>query len=86
MKPLPEEDEEEDSVPQVRDNRNLVDTSTAQRLDNEDIANMKKKGAKAQEIVGALITQSKTFQGKTVFSQEKYVKKKLKKFILYLNI
>ena len=59
-------------MPDIRDNRNLVDNSTAQRLDQDDIQKLKDRGAQAHEIVGALITSSKTFQGKTSFSQEKY--------------
>jgi hypothetical protein len=72
-------DTQSSSVP-VRDNRNLFDTSTAQRLTQDDIERMKKDGAHATEIVGALITQSSTFQGKTEFSKEKYIKKKLNKY------
>ena len=71
---------EPQQVPDVRDNRNLVDNSTAQRLDQDDIQKLKDRGAQAHEIVGALITSSKTFQGKTTFSQEKYIKKKLQKY------
>ncbi|KAH7830075.1 putative tRNA (adenine58-N1)-methyltransferase non-catalytic subunit [Monocercomonoides exilis] len=70
----------------VRDNRNLVDTSTAQKLDEKAIAKMKQKGAHASIIVGALITESKTFEGKTEFSQEKYIKKKLNKHLHLVTI
>ena len=78
-----DEAESQQQVPDIRDNRNLVDNSTAQRLDQDDIQKLKDRGAQAHEIVGALITSSKTFQGKTTFSQEKYIKKKLQKYSIF---
>ncbi|KAA6399907.1 MAG: putative tRNA (adenine-N(1)-)-methyltransferase non-catalytic subunit [Streblomastix strix] len=63
----------------AKDNRELFDTSTAQQLGYEDIIKMKQSGALAEQIVGGLITQSKTFDSKTDFSKEKYIKKKLNK-------
>ncbi|KAK2955998.1 putative tRNA-methyltransferase [Blattamonas nauphoetae] len=64
---------------QVRDNRNLIPTALSQKMAPEQIIKMKTEGAKAEEIVGALITQSATFETKTDYSKEKYIKKKLKK-------
>ena len=78
------DDNEVQPQPAIRDNRNLVDTSTAQRLDQTDIQRLKDSGAQASEIVGALITSSKTFKGKTAFSQEKYIKKKLQKLVPFV--
>ncbi|KAJ0964185.1 hypothetical protein J5N97_029307 [Dioscorea zingiberensis] len=63
-----------------KDNRALVDNNTAQSLSCEDIDAMRRDGATGNEIVEALIANSSTFGMKTVFSQEKYKRKKQKKY------
>ncbi|KAL6493039.1 hypothetical protein OROGR_032798 [Orobanche gracilis] len=75
-------EEEMDSpiVEECRDNRAIVDNNTAQSLTSDDIYDMRKKGATADEIIEALIANSATFEKKTAFSQEKYRIKKLKKY------
>ncbi|XP_049362950.1 uncharacterized protein LOC125827676 isoform X1 [Solanum verrucosum] len=73
-------DLEEKDVDGSKDNRALVDNNTAQSLTSEDIDEMRKQGAKGDEIVEALIANSATFEKKTLFSQEKYRVKKQKKY------
>lgn len=63
-----------------KDNRAIIDNNTAQSLTSEDIDEMRRQGAKGDEIVEALIANSATFEKKTLFSQEKYRVKKQKKY------
>ncbi|GLJ40363.1 hypothetical protein SUGI_0830410 [Cryptomeria japonica] len=63
-----------------KDNRALVDNNTAQKLSAEDISVMRSEGISGDRIVEALIENSSTFQNKTAFSQEKYRRKKQKKY------
>ncbi|CAK8536093.1 unnamed protein product [Lathyrus sativus] len=65
---------------ELKDNRSLIDNNTAQSLTGEDIEDMRRQGAKGNEIVDALIANSASFDKKTSFSQEKYRRKKQKKY------
>ncbi|KFV61733.1 tRNA (adenine(58)-N(1))-methyltransferase non-catalytic subunit TRM6, partial [Dryobates pubescens] len=62
------------------DNRNIVDDGKSQKLTHDDIKALKDKGIKGQEIVQQLIENSTTFRDKTEFAQDKYIKKKKKKY------
>ncbi|XP_075420094.1 tRNA (adenine(58)-N(1))-methyltransferase non-catalytic subunit TRM6 isoform X2 [Tenrec ecaudatus] len=62
------------------DNRNIVDDGKSQKLTQDDIKALKDKGIKGEEIVQQLIENSTTFRDKTEFSQDKYIKKKKKKY------
>ncbi|KAM5163379.1 tRNA (adenine(58)-N(1))-methyltransferase non-catalytic subunit TRM6 [Mantella aurantiaca] len=62
------------------DNRNIIDDGKSQKLTRDDIEALKEKGIKGQEIVQQLIENSTTFRDKTEFAQEKYIKKKKKKY------
>ncbi|KAG9344680.1 hypothetical protein JZ751_010366 [Albula glossodonta] len=62
------------------DNRNIVDDGRSQKLTRDDIETLKEQGLKGQEIVQQLIENSTTFTDKTEFAQEKYIKKKKKKY------
>ncbi|KAM4040253.1 tRNA (adenine(58)-N(1))-methyltransferase non-catalytic subunit TRM6 [Anomaloglossus baeobatrachus] len=68
------------------DNRNIVDDGKSQKLTREDIEALKEKGIKGQEIVQQLIENSTTFRDKTEFAQEKYIKKKKKKYEAHITI
>lgn len=68
------------------DNRNIVDDGKSQKLTREDIEALKEKGIKGQEIVQQLIDNSTTFRDKTEFAQEKYIKKKKKKYEANITI
>ncbi|XP_050228188.1 uncharacterized protein LOC126677556 [Mercurialis annua] len=65
---------------ELRDNRALIDNNKAQSLTGEVIDEMRRHGAKGDEIIEALIANSSTFEKKTLFSQEKYRVKKQKKY------
>lgn len=66
------------------DNRNLVDTGTAQALSAEEIEEMKKSGVEGTKIIKALVEKSASFKQKTEFSQQKYLKKKQQRYGLHL--
>eukprot|EP00965_Chrysotila_dentata_P223450 6193579-Pleurochrysis_carterae.AAC.1 len=66
-------------------NAQLVDDGLAQSLDAAQIKRLKTNGASGEEVLRALATSSKTFAGKTAFSQEKYLKKKAKKHMQWLT-
>eukprot|EP01064_Diplonema_japonicum_P031152 TRINITY_DN5483_c0_g3_i1.p1 TRINITY_DN5483_c0_g3~~TRINITY_DN5483_c0_g3_i1.p1 ORF type:complete len:427 (+),score=94.81 TRINITY_DN5483_c0_g3_i1:81-1361(+) len=61
------------------DNRGLLDTNTAQQANTEELLALKKGGG-GNDAVKVLVNSSATFAGKTVYSQEKYIKKKQKKW------
>ncbi|XP_061757007.1 tRNA (adenine(58)-N(1))-methyltransferase non-catalytic subunit TRM6 isoform X2 [Nerophis ophidion] len=62
------------------DNRNIVDDGKSQKLTRDDIETLKEQGLKGQEIIQQLIDNSSTFRDKTEFAQDKYIKKKKKKY------
>jgi hypothetical protein len=62
------------------DNRSYVDTNTAQKVTAEEIAKMKEGGTSGTDIIKTLISNSDTFSAKTSFAQEKWLKKKEKKY------
>lgn len=64
-----------------KDNRDLVDKNTAQKLSQKDINKMKESGASGQDIIAQLVQSSTTFNQKTAYSQQKYLKKKQRKYI-----
>jgi len=65
----------------VQDNRLLTSKDGAsQNLSSTDIEVMKAEGKIGTAIIGEVIKNSATFKQKTVFSQEKYVKAKSKKY------
>ncbi|KAJ6659206.1 hypothetical protein lerEdw1_019251 [Lerista edwardsae] len=68
------------------DNRNIVDDGKSQKLTHDDIKALKDKGIKGQEIVQQLVENSTTFRDKTEFSQDKYIKKKKKKYEAVITI
>ncbi|XP_069464373.1 tRNA (adenine(58)-N(1))-methyltransferase non-catalytic subunit TRM6 [Ambystoma mexicanum] len=68
------------------DNRNIVDDGKSQKLTRDDIEALKEKGIKGEEIVQQLIENSATFRDKTGFAQEKYIKKKKKKYESVITI
>jgi tRNA (adenine-N(1)-)-methyltransferase non-catalytic subunit len=45
-----------------------------------------RQGLSGQEIIQALVANSATFHGKTEFSQEKYLKKKQKKYAPQMTV
>ncbi|NXS42123.1 TRM6 methyltransferase, partial [Balaeniceps rex] len=85
----PKQDVEEtttDTKEAGTDNRNIVDDGKSQKLTHDDIKALKDKGIKGQEIVQQLIENSTTFRDKTEFAQDKYIKKKKKKYEAVITI
>lgn len=68
------------------DNRNIIDDGNSQKLTAADIELLKNDAYTASDIVETLITNSNTFHSKTEFSQDKYLKKKEKKYFEYIQI
>ncbi|XP_013367716.1 PREDICTED: tRNA (adenine(58)-N(1))-methyltransferase non-catalytic subunit TRM6 isoform X3 [Chinchilla lanigera] len=68
------------------DNRNIIDDGKSQKLTQDDIKALKDKGIKGEEIVQQLIENSTTFRDKTEFAQDKYIKKKKKKYEAIVTI
>lgn len=69
-----------------QDNRDITDDGQSQNLTNEDISKLKSEELNSNTIVEKLINNSKTFASKTEYSQEKYMKKKEKKYFEYVQI
>lgn len=62
-------------------NRELINAgNVTQKLSIEDIEAMKKQSASSSEIISKIIESHGSFDKKTVHSQEKYLKRKQKKF------
>jgi tRNA (adenine-N(1)-)-methyltransferase non-catalytic subunit len=76
----------DDDLVTAANNKDLVDDNTAQKLSKEEIDEMKKTGKTGEEIIRALVDNSDTFKTKTVFSQEKYLKKKQKKHLPFVQV
>lgn len=68
------------------DNRNILDDGSSQKLSMEEIVSLRDEGRSSKEIVGTLIENSKTFHSKTEYSQQKYLKKKEKKYFEYITV
>ncbi|KAJ0258629.1 hypothetical protein HA466_0073900 [Hirschfeldia incana] len=78
--PIKKESSSNNVTEDARDNRELIDNNESQNLTEEDIEAMRREGAKGDEIIEALIANSKTFDKKFQLSQEKYKLKKQKKY------
>lgn len=69
------------------DNRDIVDNGKSQTLSQNDIEDLRyAKGAGSKEMLQHLVKNSKTFKEKTDFSQEKYLKRKEKKYFEYIQV
>ncbi|KAL0895827.1 hypothetical protein ABMA27_011858 [Loxostege sticticalis] len=68
------------------DNRNIIDDGRSQKLTAAEIEDLKVDSNKASDIVETLITNSNTFHRKTEFSQDKYLRKKEKKYFEFITI
>lgn len=62
-----------------KDNRDLVDDNTSQQLTNVEVATLR-KGMSMDSFLNQLVDNSTTFHSKTNFAQEKYLRKKQKKY------
>ncbi|KAH0954069.1 hypothetical protein HN011_009507 [Eciton burchellii] len=69
-----------------QDNRSITDDGTSQRLSKEEIMQLQEAGKTGKEIIGSLIENSRSFATKTEYSQEKYIKKKERKYSKFLTV
>ncbi|EFJ43222.1 hypothetical protein VOLCADRAFT_119181 [Volvox carteri f. nagariensis] len=84
---LPPADEITRIAETEKNNSDLFDRNTEnQKLTQEQIEELKKSGKAGAEIIQALCSNSATFQNKTEFSQDKYKKRKAKKYLTYLTV
>jgi len=67
------------------DNRSLFDTNTSQKLSAEEIETLKREKT-GQELVDLLVANSSTFEKKTQFSQDKFLRKKKQKYVLSFTV
>ncbi len=68
------------------DNRALSQAGGAQGLGQAEVEEMKRAGRGAGEIIGALAANSATWEGKTAFAQEKWLAKKLAKYVVHVRV
>ncbi|XP_065560083.1 tRNA (adenine(58)-N(1))-methyltransferase non-catalytic subunit TRM6-like isoform X1 [Artemia franciscana] len=68
------------------DNQSQWDDNTSQKLSHQEIAQLRKEGTSAADIVKQLVENNAAFELKTGFSQEKYVKKKEEKYFEYIEV
>lgn len=68
------------------DNRSICDDGSSQVLTAISIEELRDSGAAPQTIMEHLVENSKTFKIKTEYSQEKYIKKKEKKYFEFITI
>ena len=69
-----------------KDNRSILDDNKSQKLTTSEINNFKEDGLTTKEIIETIVENSATFNLKTVYSQEKYLKKKQEKYSNYLRV
>lgn len=62
-------------------NRELLDDPDVQALGTDEIEALKKQGLSGQEIIERVKSSHASFEKKTMFSQEKYIKRKQQKFL-----
>lgn len=68
------------------DNRNIIDDGNTQNLSTEEILKLREECESSSEVIGKLVENSKSFSSKTEYSQEKYLKRKEKKYFEYVEI
>lgn len=68
------------------DNRNIIDDGNSQGLTKDEIEKLRDQAVSSSDIVEKLIANSRTFSSKTEYSQEKYLKKKEKKYFEYIQV
>ncbi|XP_037710606.1 tRNA (adenine(58)-N(1))-methyltransferase non-catalytic subunit TRM6 [Drosophila subpulchrella] len=68
------------------DNRDICDDGEAQTLKPEDIAQLREECNDSSKIIEKLVENSKTFHNRTEYSQEKYLRKKEKKYFEFVQI
>ena len=81
------EEEEGDAANELRNNSALQDgRGAAQSLQHDAIDALRASGARGSEIVAALVAGSATFASKTALSQQKWVRRKVRKHVVRVRI
>ncbi|KDO24610.1 hypothetical protein SPRG_10142 [Saprolegnia parasitica CBS 223.65] len=65
----------------TNDNRHYTDTNDSQKLSNVQIAELRASGVNGPELIAKLVENSDTWDTKTEFSKQKYLKKKQQKYM-----
>ncbi|OQR86726.1 tRNA (adenine-N(1)-)-methyltransferase non-catalytic subunit trm6 [Achlya hypogyna] len=65
----------------TNDNRSYTDTNDSQKLSNVEIAELRASGVNGSELIAKLVENSDTWDTKTEFSKQKYLKKKQQKYM-----
>ncbi|KAH8255601.1 hypothetical protein KR038_007022 [Drosophila bunnanda] len=68
------------------DNRDICDNGEAQALKSADIEQLREECNESSKIIEKLVENSKTFHARTEYSQEKYLRKKEKKYFEFVQI
>lgn len=69
-----------------KDNRDIVDNNTAQKLTQVEIEALKKSGMTGGELIKHIVENSESWNKRTKFSQEKYLKKKMQKYAVTFEV
>lgn len=69
-----------------QDNRDIKINDNSQNLSQKEIEALRESGASSSNIIEQLVENSKTFTSKTEFGQEKYLKKKERKYFEYIQV
>jgi len=77
---------QEDAPASTTNNRDVVDDNSAQRVEQETIAEMRREGVSGEAIIETLVRGSTTFAEKTEFSKAKYLKRKEKKYLPWVRV
>ncbi|XP_058809656.1 tRNA (adenine(58)-N(1))-methyltransferase non-catalytic subunit TRM6 [Phymastichus coffea] len=75
-----------DKIASGYDNRSINDDGKSQKLSKDDILSLKDAGKSGREIVSSLIENNASFTEKTEYSQEKYIRKKEKKYCQFISV
>ncbi|RHY26646.1 hypothetical protein DYB32_007430 [Aphanomyces invadans] len=65
----------------TNDNRSYTDTNDSQKLSNVEIAELRAQGVNGSALIAKLVENSDTWDTKTDFSKQKYLKKKQQKYM-----
>ena len=68
------------------DNRSFSDTNTAQKLTPGEIDELRAQGATGKDIIQSLIANSESWTNKSEFSQEKWLRRKQKKYMQQFRV
>ncbi|KAF1336116.1 tRNA methyltransferase, partial [Globisporangium splendens] len=79
--PDPVAPETGDAFIPTNNNKNYTDTNTAQKMSPTELRELRENGVSGKEIIQKLVENSETWDAKTEFSKQKYLKKKQQKYM-----